>query len=185
MSKFYERVGLTQAKHTARFFAEKCEVFNPTRDFTRAVFGDMREIILVRDPRDVFCSYRSFWSTPVEQSMQILRSVRNKLMDFKREARDDSLFVRYEDLVQQPDAVMARISEFLGLDHVITVDHALEDADFKIHGTSRDPAASIGRWRVDLGAAELREFDAKFGEFFEAFGYDKAALPSSELAAAT
>jgi hypothetical protein len=180
VSKFYERVSLTQSKYAARSFAEKCDVFNPTRDFTRGIYGKIREIVLVRDPRDIFCSYRAFWSTPAEQSMQILRSVRNKMMDFKRESNNDSLFVRYEDLVQVPNDVLVRISEFLDLGHVISVDQERERADFEIHATSSDSSASIGRWRKELVPSELQEFNTDFGEFFEAFGYDIAAIPTQE-----
>jgi hypothetical protein len=185
VSKFYERVSLTQAKYTAKFFAEKCDLFNPTRDFARAIYGKVDEIILVRDPRDVFCSYRAFWSTPAEQSMQILRSVRDRMLSFKREANGDSLFVRYEELVQQPDAVLARVSEFLGLGYAITIDEDQERADFKVHATSRDATASVGRWRSELGSSELREFNSDFREFFEVFGYDTAVTPREELAGAT
>jgi hypothetical protein len=185
VSRFYDHAGKSQSKHSAKYFAEKCEVFNPTRDFTRAVYGKMREIILVRDPRDVFCSYRSFWSTPTEQSAQILRSVRDKMLDFKREASSDSLFVRYEDMVRQPEEVLARISEFLGLDHVITIDPSVEEADFKVHATSRDSGSSIGRWRSELSSEEFQQFNTDFGEFFEAFGYDTTVVASDDFAAAT
>lgn len=171
---FYQQVNTANSKRGARFFAEKCEVFNPTRDFTRLAFGDVHEIILVRDPRDIFCSYRSFWSVPGQQALQNLGSVRNRVLDFHKETTDDRLFLRYEDLVCQPDETMQRISGFLNLDHVAEIDHGHENEDFKGHATSQDALSSIGRWRRELTDSERQVFDSEFAEFFETFGYDRA-----------
>src|SRR5438874_3365729 len=54
-------------------------------------------------------------------------------------------------------------------------DVADHDVDlFKAHGTSRDPAASIGRWQTELSREEIAACDQAFASFMHRFGYSPA-----------
>lgn len=185
ISGFYRRLAETHQKQNVRYFAEKCDVFNTARDFARALYPGMREIILLRDPRDVYCSQRAFWSAEPAQAFQALRSVRDRMLEFHAENAPNLLFVTYEDLVREPQSAMARISDLLGLAEPIAIDQAVEDQQFKQHGTSRDAGASIGRWRRELTNEELRNFDQEFGAYFDTFGYERftPVLPPSDRGA--
>lgn len=57
---FYECTVQAQKKGDVKYFAEKClPSFLP--DITRDLYGSKaKEIILIRDPRDIFCSAKSF-----------------------------------------------------------------------------------------------------------------------------
>lgn len=173
ISAFYGELAASQNKTQAHYFAEKCDVFNTARDFARALYPGMREIILVRDPRDVYCSQRAFWSADPGQAFQSLRSVRDRMLEFHAEDAPNLLFLTYEDLVREPDEAMARISRLLQLDQPIEINEAVESEQFKVHGTSHDAGASIGRWRKELSSDELRNFDQEFGTYFDTFGYER------------
>jgi len=191
ITAFYRKLTETQRKPGARFFAEKCDVFNTARDFARILYPNMREIILVRDPRDVFCSQRSFWSAPADSLIQALRSMRDRILEFRAEQAPNLMFVKYEDLVRAPQETMARIWTLLELEAVTEINAGAEEQQFKVHATSRDPGASIGRWRKELGEDELRQFDQEFDTYFDTFGYERsiaaphvvAQAPASETAA--
>ena len=174
ITRFYRRLTVTQPKPEARFFAEKCDVFNTARDFARALYRGTREIVLVRDPRDVFCSQRAFFSAKPAEAFQGLRSVRDRMLEFHQEGAENLIFLKYEDLVGQPNEAMQQVSSLLALDQTIEIDEAREAAQFKTHGTSRDPAASIGRWQQELTAEERARFDSEFGQYLDLFDYERA-----------
>ena len=114
--------------------------------------------LLVRDPRDVHCSRRAFWSDSAETSVQNLKSVQAAILPIQETGRQDLHVVRYEDLIQQPAETLARISTYLGLDHRIELNSVIEGQIFTSHGTSPDPASSIGRWKNELSTEERAAF---------------------------
>ena len=162
-------------KPKARFFAEKCDVFASARNFARLAFDGVQEILLVRDPRDIHCSRRAFWSDTAESSLQNLRTVQAAVLPILQQDRNDLLVVRYEDLVQQPQDTLSQIAAYLGLDHGIELNPESEGEIFAAHGTSKDPASSIGRWRDELDAVELATLDHSLNPFLTAFGYETGA----------
>jgi hypothetical protein len=175
VADFYHDMRCYQKKLGAHFFAEKADVFTTARSFTRLAFRGVKEIVLVRDLRDVHCSRKSFWSDTPQASFQNLRSVQVALLQIQQENPDDALFLRYEDLIQQAEPTMARIASFLGLDEPIRLKPETEQQVFSGHGTSEDPAASIGRWRHDMSAEERSAFATEFRPFLRAFGYEAEA----------
>jgi hypothetical protein len=172
---FYRDMQINTRKPRARFFAEKCDVFTSARNFARLAFDGVKELLLVRDPRDVHCSRRAFWSDSAESSFQNLRTVQASILPIYRANQNDLHVVRYEDLIQQPAETLLRISTYLGLSHTIEFNSNSESKIFSSHGTSPDPASSIGRWKHELNAEERAAFSQSFKPFLEAFGYDADA----------
>ena len=169
---FYRDMQIHARKPLVRFFAEKCDVFTAARDFARLAFDGVKELLLVRDPRDVHCSRRAFWSDSVENSLQNLKTVQAVVLPIRDAGRQDLHVVRYEDLIQQPAETLSRIAAYLGLDHAIELNLASESQIFSSHGTSPDPASSIGRWKHELSTEERASFAHNFKPYLEAFGYD-------------
>jgi hypothetical protein len=169
---FYQDMRLQAHKFSARFFAEKCDVFTPARGFAKLAYQGVKEILLVRDPRDIHCSRRAFWSDSTENSIQNLRSVQATVLPIWRADANDLIVVRYEDLVQNPAETMSRIATYLELDHPIELNMAGERQIFSGHGTSSDPAASIGRWRQELSKEEQTSLSLALRPYLEAFGYE-------------
>jgi Sulfotransferase family len=172
---FYRDMQTYARKPLARFFAEKCDVFTSARDFARLAFPGVKELLLVRDPRDVHCSRRAFWSDSAENSVQNLKTVQAIVLPIRDAGSHDLHVVRYEDLVQQPAETLSRISSYLGLDHGIELKPVIESQIFASHATSPDPPSSIGRWKHELSAEERASFAQSFKPFLEAFGYDTDA----------
>jgi Sulfotransferase family len=175
ITDFYREMAGHQGKTSARFFAEKCDVFTPARNFARLAFGNLKELLLVRDPRDVHCSRQSFWADTPQASIQNLRAVQSAMLAIWKESAGEVLAVKYEDLILRPEEEMARISGFLELDKTIELNPEGEQKVFSGHGTSRDPASSIGRWRREMSAGEQATFEQEFQPFLETFGYAPGA----------
>ena len=66
---YYQHLAADQAKYEAAYFAEKCEVQGGVRDSIIALFPDVREILLIRDPRDLLCSNISYFKKPMNAMM--------------------------------------------------------------------------------------------------------------------
>ena len=175
ISNFYLLLRDNQKKERSLLFAEKCDIFAPTRRFARVCFDVVKEIVLIRDPRDLYCSYRAFWNMKHEPALQMLRSFRNRVSEIAAEGSGgDVCIVRYEDLVLNPGRSLDGVSKFLQLPESLADTRGVEDEIFRGHGTTKDPISSIGRWRSELSAQEIADLDRDHGEFFKSFGYDAA-----------
>jgi hypothetical protein len=68
IGEYCRRLTAHSLKHDVHFFAEKNNNLQPkVRTFTRCVFGSIRKIITVRDPRDVLCSHMAYFSSEMER----------------------------------------------------------------------------------------------------------------------
>jgi hypothetical protein len=183
---YYEVLERALGRTGARLFAEKALV-SPVPWVAWNIYAGTREIFLVRDFRDSFCSARAFYrgrdpdaSSGVLEDEQWLQRRRQRALrlaeDWSRR-RDTALLVKYEDLVRKPRQTMSRILEYLELPCSESVldqvfDRTANAVMLDQHRTSRDPVASIGRWRTDL-EPETRELcQAHFHDLLATFNYD-------------
>jgi len=171
VNTFYQRLAQDKTKLNARYFAEKGNnLHRPTREFTRRLFGRVRELVILRDPRDVLCSHVAYFSSPPEKAYAQLTHASRQLLAIRGEQRDDTHFLKYEDMVHGDRACFAALSAFLDTD--IRPDEGEEGQDvFARHGTSVSPAASIGRWRVHLSPEQRERCADEWSRFLNAFGY--------------
>jgi hypothetical protein len=172
INAFYVNAAEDQGKAGPLFFAEKCQLAGLARWFARTLFSNTREIVLIRDARDTVCSYRSFWSQPTGEAIRLLRLSCDALMAVHNEKRPDTLFIRYEDLIGQEGPTLQRVASFVGARDFAPADSEAEQALFREHGTSKSPDSSIGRWKRDLSADEVRACMREFTPYLEMFGYE-------------
>lgn len=116
-----------------------------------------RTINLVRDPRDVFLSARDFVRVrgavgfgmgDGTSELDAARHTAHAWLSYAENARadrtrPDTIALRYEDMVQEPETSAARLSAFLGL-QLVPAEAPAEYLD--LHRTSVDVSTSVGRW---------------------------------------
>ncbi|MEJ0045489.1 MAG: sulfotransferase [Rhodospirillales bacterium] len=170
IEEYYRRLARDKGKQ-AGFFAEKGNnLHKPTRMFTRRVFGRVRELVIVRDPRDVLCSHMAYFSSSADKAFTQLSHASKQLLAIRDEAREDIHILRYEDMVRGDEACFEAMSAFLG----VRIEPDAGDRGrevFRRHGTSVSPEASVARWRSNLPDALKARCAADWGAFFSAFGY--------------
>ncbi len=172
IGEYYTRLAADKAKPGARYFAEKGNNLHaPTRAFTRRLFPQMRELVIVRDPRDVLCSHMAYFASPPEKAFSQLTHASRQLLAIRAEAQPDTHILKYEDMVAGDPACFAALSTFLGTP-VEPETGARPGEVFRRHGTSISPEASVGRWRTNLGDALSARCAQEWGGFLAAFGYD-------------
>jgi hypothetical protein len=167
----YKTIVKSDEKSRARCFAEKCTLHSAIREAIKCIFDAPKEIVLVRDLRDIFCSSKAFWSVSSD-FINTISEVRDAYLQIMREAGPATLIVRYEDLVMDRGRTAQIIAAFLGLSDPLRLDADAEADLFQKHGTSADPKASVGRWKRDLAPEERAMFTKGFGDFFRAYGYE-------------
>ena len=177
---YYAAVAKDKNKQFPLYFAEKSLPEQEVRMGARHLFGRVREIVLVRDLRDVVCSFVHSAGIDFAQTVQAIKSSGTRFMEIKANQGHDVHFVRYEDLVLEPEQTLNELYAFLGLNAVTHLNPSSMTGLFDGHATSRSPAASIGRWRRDLSAAQL-EMCRPFSAFLEGFGYEPPAEGSVQV----
>jgi len=168
------------ARPTARFYAEKLAV--PIEPLLAAHL-DLRLIDLVRDPRDILASIRSFTARGTDGFRRragqseaeyltgfVERTVERVGLLHATPSTVDQLVLRYEDLAGDVEAAAVRIGRWLGLE--LDPATVLAQPDPKRHRTTPSVAESIGRWRRDLSAEEAATIAAALRVPMAQFGYD-------------
>jgi hypothetical protein len=169
---YYDALTVDQGKAGARFFAEKANPDETVRQGARLFSRGARELLLIRDPRDIICSANAFWTVSRELGPIELAEELRRLQAICDENSDDTMVVRYEDLVTRSAETMTAIHGFLGLPGQSELANVSEDdALFSRHATSRTPAGSIGRWKADMSREDITICKREFGWFLERFGY--------------
>lgn len=168
--EYYRRLAADQGK-SAQFFAEKNNnLHRPSRLFVRRVFGGVRELVIVRDPRDVLCSHMAYFASSQEKAFHQLTHSNRQLTALQAESGADICVIRYEDMIGGDPATFDRVSGFLGAT-VRPVQDQAGSRMFAQHATSASPESSIGRWRQDLPAALRASCREHWGGFLTSFGY--------------
>ncbi len=153
------------------YFAEKnINLKKHNRRFTRAVFPHVREIIIIRDPRDILCSHKAYYADRGVKSVAEITGFCQYLLQLRNQPLNDVHFLRYEDMLQDETKTFAELSGFLGT--TVQAVRREEEPAFQRHATSSTPAASIGRWRSELPADVCSEVNLAWGAFLERFGYE-------------
>jgi protein-tyrosine sulfotransferase len=127
----------------------------------------IREIheYVVREPR------------PLVAFAQVWADVTVALLGFAARHPDETLLLRYEDLVAEPDATLGRIAGFLGLEagslgtDVLDRDAPSGLGDWKTYGKPGIDGSSVGRWR-SLGAAALHALAPIVNPVLSRAGYE-------------
>ncbi|MGB7685886.1 MAG: sulfotransferase [Solirubrobacterales bacterium] len=188
---FFRQLSVERGKPEASFFLEKFLLEPVILDLLAELYGGAREIILVRDFRDVASSvlafnrkrgYLAFGREHVDSDVEYVHSValRQALGVKQRweEQGSDAHLIRYEDLLTEPEPTLERLFAFVGVDSSAgvvkrTLERAESDApSMDHHRTATDPAATIGRWREDLSEELISACAESLDPVLEAFGYE-------------
>lgn len=134
-----------------------------------AAFPEAVMIHVLRDPRDRYASLATHRSAGrggvgagVAAWLWSARTARHNLSRFAGRYR----VVRYEDLVADPAGFLGSLSEFLGID--LRPEMLAADPPGPIH------ERSVGRWRRDLPAGDVRFIEAVAGKEMARWHYGSA-----------
>ena len=198
LSQLYYQVAKLNGNEAPQWMAEK---FVPGNELTelKTLLPNYLEIVLVRDPRDVYCSILSF----IEKRGQLgfgrecfqddqsyltegfIPSVM-QLYNYWKANSDKVCLVRYEDMILEPQQTFHNIFQYFGIDSTPeTINQMLAKAREtnknrqEEHQTSSSVANSIGRFKNALSTSDMNLMNALLCEPLAEFGYE---LPAVEKA---
>lgn len=189
LDAFYLATTEVDASRDPAYFVEKFVPRQPAVDLLRELYPGAREIILVRDFRDILCSivafnrkrgYQAFGRDRVGSDAEYVRvnlsNSAESLLERWRENRDTAHLVRYEDLIRNPSDGLRGMLGYLDLaSNAETIDAMLSNASARAsagHRTTAGPSASVGRWRTDLPDELKAVCEEALAPALAGFGYE-------------
>ncbi|WP_455379894.1 sulfotransferase family protein [Acidihalobacter prosperus] len=153
-------------------------------------FENSKLVFIVRDGRDVACSYRALKDKTIESEFR--PKLQSDISGIAREwsANADkvlsftamkSIWIRYEDLLTDPVSTLTSVCEFLGvvfsdemLDYQSGNDEPTEFLQWKGKTTEELDTGNISKFRTILSAEDIAEFESIGGAMLARFGYGLA-----------
>ncbi len=158
----------------------------------KQVVPDALVVHIIRDGRDVTASlHRIGWIRPFrwDRSRACLvpaifwRWIVGKGRRYGKAMGNDYMEVHYEDVVQNPRETLARIGKFIeqDLDYDKIQQVALgsvHDPNSSFRGDGKEAEAqTIGRWRSNFSASEVRDIESLQRDLLQATGYTLSTPP--------
>jgi hypothetical protein len=190
INEYYDIIANEENKPNAKYFAEK-SLPNHLNAICTDLFPAPKEIILTRDFRDILCSARAFNTKRNNQAFgrdkvnddfewvdRISKMGARRLREAWQERKNQSLHVKYEDLILNTNSEIKRILDYLEIESTTSVISAIIksvfsiDSSISIHQTTKDPKTSVGRWKTDMNEELKAHCRIKLGSTLESFGYD-------------
>ncbi|HEX9774431.1 MAG TPA: sulfotransferase [Actinomycetota bacterium] len=188
-------------RHGAARWGDKRPGYVLELDAVFALFPDVQFVSIVRDPRAVVASMRTLgwleaWydGTVAGGVDRWLRSVRSSRAALERYRADQFFELRYEDLVEEPEANLLALCRFAGLDENgvgAMLDFQQRAREFpkrkraRFHPKLDQPVANVSKdaWRSILTPAEVALIEHVAAPEMARFGYEPVSedAPSATL----
>ncbi|MCU7917765.1 MAG: sulfotransferase [Candidatus Thiodiazotropha sp. (ex Epidulcina cf. delphinae)] len=192
---YYRQVGVEQNVTSVSYFAEKIPYYSGKKSTTwrqlssvvRELYPSAKEIILVRDFRDMVLSAFHFGARngayiDIENELPTaylnVSNEVNEFSEYYRRHRDDTLLVRYEDLLLDTPSILRKIFVYLSIpsDEIILEDMTRDKykvaEQHRQHITSKSVTKSVQRWKHELAPQLQDKYTEAFRSNLDLFGYD-------------
>jgi hypothetical protein len=167
------------------WFGDKTPLYMQHLDVLERAFPGARYVHIVRDGRNAAFSLLAMTRKP-RFNLSRPRGVGDFAVAWRREVRAAQAFgrtnpyheLRYEDLVDQPEARLREVCAFLGLEYEprMLEYHRREDPSlYADHPRLAEPPVPDTRsWRREMRAADAELFEAIAGDLLAELGYERA-----------
>lgn len=151
-----------------RYFLDKTPAYALSLDFIARIYPNAKYVVLTRHPLAVFSSFaESFFDSNYQVAHDynpITERYVPAIAKFLRERKVPIHHVVYEKLVEDPDAVMQGVFEFLGVEHeAAAIDYGKHEHEGKGLGDpigvakhSRPSTSSLHKWAGELSGNPAR-----------------------------
>jgi hypothetical protein len=163
----------------AKYWVEKSTYNEMFADQIFAWWPQAMCIHITREPRDIFASYRRKHQALVPETFahRWRNSAETGFNNQKLFGNDHYLILRYEDLVQEPEAIIEKLAQFLGIhdDAVLRVPSRngvpWEGNSMFADKFSKISTKPLGRWESELSPQDVQIIEKVAGSQMQASGY--------------
>jgi protein-tyrosine sulfotransferase len=201
-TSFYKDIAQKNGK---KYWVAKTAIDCFYMDTIEAMFADHAKFICVtRHGMDVVCSMEEFvkdlqsyitelhaylveYPQPLEAFAHAWADITTDIHDFAERYSAHCLHVKYEDLTENPDAELARITEFLGIEkspkqaaEILGQKSVDGIGDWKSYKKTKVEKTSINRWQEQLPHAAMQTLAPIVNPVLSLAGYDPIEEESEE-----
>jgi hypothetical protein len=139
----------------------------------KRIFPRAKFIHIIRDPRDYCLSLRKTWNKNIYRAAENWNTVMGKAMEYPAALGSDYIEVSYEQLTLQPEQVLTKICDFLGIrftQEMLTVKQSHE-----FHGdakSSREIILNSKKYLNQLTDQEVEKIESLSLPALTHFGYE-------------
>jgi hypothetical protein len=197
----YSQAAIFEDRPDARFFIERAWPVPVTHLVMRSLFPQTKEIVLVRDFRDMVASIlaynerrglqyfgRADWGSD-EEFVRSLHESLDHIVNSWRKAKETTFLLKYEDLVRSPRQTLEHLLDYVGVEsqadvveHMLRADAADQSTARTAHQTSVSAEDSIGRWQRDLSDPVREACQGTFGDLLAELGYEAGVTETGSRA---
>lgn len=171
---------IAQDDPDATIYAEKS--FPVTSKAFQLAGIDHRNIVRVRDPRDIWCSvlsfnekrgFQAFGRSEGQSDEVFLDSFVERISAMYDESlcrSPSSFWYRYEDFVASPESFACNLGAWLGTDLDWRIAKGSSYA-YSEHVTSDSLRASVGRWHADIKPGHRETIESRLRKMMDRWGY--------------
>lgn len=147
-------------------------------------FPEMKFVHIIRDGRDAAVSMQRYFLKQQGKSFPFSYGAKTWAASIRtgqllRRHHDAYFEVQYEDLIENPEDTMIKLFEFLkepdySIERVVNFNRHIEAdqvATHKEHLSSPINSTAVSRWRTEMSAAQIQEFQAVAGNELVELGY--------------
>ncbi|HEX5798198.1 MAG TPA: sulfotransferase [Candidatus Saccharimonadales bacterium] len=190
----YSTYAMRRGKNS-KIIADKNNYFIYHLDDLVKIWPNAKIIFMVRDGRDVACSYITLnkISTDSPYKPKLPTKINNiakewttnnqRVQDFiQKLSRDRSLLIKYEDLILHPEQTLKNVCSFLKIEfekgmfeyyihNARYEDEPISTIDWKRKTLEKPDKTNIGKYKKELNKQQIQEFNNIAGKMLETFGY--------------
>lgn len=161
-----------------------------------SIYPNAQFLFITRDGRDVACSYKALKDlktesqfkpelpTKVDEIAKEWVSNNQRILDFSKGlSKENYHFLRYEDLVENPEIELRKVTDFLGLEYSPNMLNyhkenrqnqvePLETMDWKKKTLEKPDPSEIGKYKDVLSEGEIDTFEDIAEKLLSKFKYD-------------
>jgi Sulfotransferase family len=177
--------GAYAARHRKPRYGDKTPVHVLNLPLLGALFPESRFVHIIRDGRDSTVSYLAQeWgpTTVAEGALRWRRAIHAGRREGARLGPTRYREVRYEALVNDPEAELRPLCSFLGLSfhpavlrYHLNAERLISETDESHSRLRQPPTAGVRDWRRDMSASDIALFEALAGDALEDLGYERTS----------
>ena len=180
----------------AKVIADKNNYYINHFNDLKEIWPDAKYILVVRDGRDVACSYlnmeklitnspyKPYLSTDIKTIAKEWLTNNQNILSFSESLNNSQFMViRYEDFVTDSALYLTKVCNFLGLNFESNMlnyfiknakehDEPLSSLDWKKKTLEKPDKDNIGKYKIELEKESIEEFNAIAKEILQKFNYE-------------
>lgn len=185
-----------QKGKSAKIIADKNNYYVNHYNDLNEIWPDAKYILVVRDGRDVACSYLNIetlvtnspykpkLSTDIKTIAKEWSTNNQNILDFSDSLSESQFMaIRYEDFVNESELYLTKVCSFLGLNfepemlnyfikNAKEQDEPLSSLDWKKKTLEKPDKDNIGKYKMELEKESIDEFNAYAKDILQKFKYE-------------